>query len=54
MNVLLEKHDMFLIIDALDAYQLDIEHGEENGYNFAWTEEDIENLKNLINNYLDD
>jgi hypothetical protein len=54
MNILLEKHDMFLILDALDSYQLDVEHGEDNGYNFAWTEKEIENLKNLINKYLED
>jgi len=54
MNVLLEKHDMFLILDALESFQLDVEHGEDNGYEFEWTEKEIENLKNLINNYLED
>lgn len=54
MNILLEKHDLILMLEALDAYQLDIDHGTENGYEYSWTYEDVENLKNTINKYLED
>lgn len=27
MNINLDKHDISLILDALESYQLDIEHG---------------------------
>ena len=31
MNINLTKHDVGLILDALESYQLDIEHGNKNG-----------------------
>ena len=31
MNINLEKHDIGFIIDALESYQLDIEHGTSDG-----------------------
>lgn len=54
MNILLEKHDIFLILEALDSYQLDIEHGEDNGYKFPWKEKDVKSLKKLLEQYLED
>lgn len=54
MNILLEKHELFLILEALDAYELDIEHGEANGYKFAYTEKDVTNIKHTISKYLED
>jgi hypothetical protein len=54
MNILLEKHELFLILEALDAYELDMEHGAANGYKFAYTEKDVANIKNAISQYLED
>lgn len=44
MNINLDKHDVHLILDALESYQLDIEHGESNGYPYVWTAEEVENI----------
>jgi len=49
----IEKHDLSLILDALDSYQLDIEHGNANGYRYVWTENDVENLVNYLTNTLE-
>lgn len=53
MNINLDKHDINLILDALESYQLDIEHGEDNGYEYVWTEDDVENLAKYLNGMLD-
>jgi len=54
MNILLEKHEIFLILEALDSYQLEVEHGEANGYEFTWKEKEVESLKKLFERYLED
>jgi len=54
MNINLEKHDIGLILDALESYQLDIEHGNENGYEYVWTETDVENLAKYLNGILEE
>jgi hypothetical protein len=54
MNINLEKHDIGLILDALESYQLDIEHGFANGHNYPWTETDVENLTKYLNNMLEE
>ena len=53
MNINLEKHDIGLILDALESYQLDIEHGNGNGYEYVWTETDVENLAKYLNGMLE-
>lgn len=49
MNINLEKHDINLILDALESYQLDIEHGEKNGCSYIWTTDEAENLAKYLN-----
>jgi hypothetical protein len=44
MNINLDKHNIVLILDALESYQLDIEHGEKNGCSYIWTTDEVENL----------
>lgn len=49
MNINLDKHEIGLILDALESYQLDIEHGFANGHNYPWDEHDVENLAKYLN-----
>jgi hypothetical protein len=53
MNINLDKHEIGLILDALESYQLDIEHGNENGYEYVWTENEVQNLIEQLNNTLE-
>lgn len=53
MNINLDKHDVGLILDALESYQLDIEHGKKNGVVYVWTENEVGNLVNYLNNTLE-
>jgi len=50
MNINLDKHNIVLILDALESYQQDIEHGRKNGNAYVWTEEEVRNLVNYLNN----
>jgi hypothetical protein len=50
MTIDLDKHDVGLILDALESYQQDIEHGNKNGNAYVWTEEEVGNLVNYLNN----
>jgi hypothetical protein len=54
MNINLEKHDINLILDSLESYQLDIEHGNANGCKYLWTETDVENLTEYLNDTLEE
>jgi hypothetical protein len=54
MNINLNKHEIGLILDALESYQLDIEHGNENGYEYVWTEVEAENLAKYLNGMLEE
>ena len=53
MNMLLEKHDLLLIVDALENYQLDILHGENNGHPYVWTTDEVGDLIKYLNDILD-
>ena len=53
MNINLDKHEIDLILDSLESYQLDIEHGTENGHEYVWTETDVENLAKYLNGILE-
>jgi hypothetical protein len=53
MNMLLEKHDLLLIVDALENYQLDILHGENNGHTYVWTTDEVGDLIKYLNDILD-
>ena len=53
MNINLDKHSIGLILDALESYQLDIEHGNKNGHEYAWTEVEVEILAEYLNNTLE-
>lgn len=50
----IEKHDLSLILDALDSYQSDIEHGNANGHQYVWTENDVANLRDQLNDILEE
>ena len=50
----IEKHDLSLILDALESYRLDIEHGNANGHKYIWTEKDVTNLRNQLNDILEE
>ena len=53
MNINLNKHSIGLILDALESYQLDIEHGNRNGIVYVWTEEEVGNLVNYLSDTLE-
>jgi len=53
MNICLEKHDLLLIVDALESYQLDILHGENNGHPYVWTTDEVGDLIKYLNDTLD-
>jgi len=53
MNINLDKHSIGLILDALESYQLDIEHGENNGCSYIWTTDEVENLADYLNDTLE-
>jgi len=48
MKVNLSKNDIFLLIDSLYSYQLDIEHGTDNGVEYYWTEGKVMKLVNKL------
>ena len=50
MNINLNKQNVVLILDALESYKQDIEHGNKNGNAYVWTEEEVGNLVNYLNN----
>jgi hypothetical protein len=54
MNINLEKHDIGLILDALESYRLDIEHGNKNGNVYVWTENEVGNLTEYLNDILEE
>ena len=54
MNINLKKHDIGLILDALESYKLDIEHGNANGHEYVWTEDEVGNLVKYLNNVLEE
>ncbi len=54
MNINLDKHDINLILDALESYQLDIEHGKNNGCSYIWTTDEVENLAKYLNGMLEE
>ena len=36
-----------------DVFNFDVEHGNANGYEYVWTETDVENLVNYLNDTLE-
>ncbi len=53
MNYYIEKHDIAIILEALESYILDIEHGEDNGHKYPWTIEEVEKLYDYLVNQND-
>lgn len=53
MLIDIDKHDIGLILDALESYLLDIEHGNDNGHSYVWVEQDVENLRDRLNDILE-
>ena len=54
MNIDLDKHDVGLILDSLESYQLDIEHGGNNGCSYIWTTDEVEILAEYLNDTLEE
>jgi hypothetical protein len=48
-----DKNDFCMIIDALESYQLDIEHGEENGHSYPYTVDDVQAVIETMEEVLD-
>ena len=53
MKINLSKNDIFLLIDSLYSYQLDIEHGTDNGYEYYWTEDKVMKLVNKLTKFVE-
>lgn len=53
MKIDLKKDDIFLLIDSLYSYQLDIEHGNDNGYEYSWTEDQVMNLVDKLTKFVE-
>jgi len=53
MDIDIKVSDLVIILEALESYQLDIEDGTENGYDYHITVEDVDRLMKYIDNILD-
>lgn len=54
LKLSLEREDIFMIIEALESYQIDIEHASDNGYgNYPYDENQVENLICKLDHILD-
>jgi hypothetical protein len=54
LKVSLEREDIFMIIEALESYQIDIEHASDNGHdNYPYDENQVENLICKLDHILD-
>ena len=54
LNVSLDREDIFMIIEALESYQIDIEHASDNGHdNYPYDESQVENLICKLDHILD-
>jgi len=54
LKLSLEREDIFMIIEALESYQIDIEHASDNGhYNYQYDENQVENLICKLDHILD-
>ena len=50
MNYYIEKHDMEIILDALECLHEHIKHYEENSPNYPWTLDEVDNLFQSFDN----
>ena len=51
MNYYIEKHDMTIILDALENLVEDMKHAKNNGYfNYPYSIEDVDGLFQSFNN----
>ena len=44
MNYYIEKHDMEIILDALECLHAHLEHYENDSPNYNWTTDDVDGL----------
>jgi hypothetical protein len=44
MNYSIKKEDIDLVLEALDSYLMDIEHGTNNGYKYPYTKTEVKRL----------
>lgn len=56
MNYYIEKHDMEIILDALENLVEDMKHAKDNGhFNYAYSIEDVDGLfQSFDNGYKED
>jgi hypothetical protein len=47
------NHFICIIVKALESYQLDIKHGEENGYSYPYTVDDVQAVIEMMEEALD-
>lgn len=50
MNYYIEKHDMEIILDALECLHEHIKHYEENSPNYPWTLDEVDSLFQAFDN----
>ena len=53
MNITLGKNEINLILNALESYQQDIEHGLHNAHIYAVLISEVENLTKYLNGILE-
>jgi hypothetical protein len=53
MKCNLDKKDIVLILNALDSYELDIEHGKNNGHKYPFTMKEVAKLTKRLENILE-
>lgn len=50
MNYYIEKHDMTMILDALECLSEHLKHYENNSPNYPWTTDDVDSLFQSFDN----
>ena len=50
MNYNLDKHDVEIILDALETLLADVQHAEKNGHDeiYIWTSEEINGVRAIF------
>jgi hypothetical protein len=55
MNYYIEKHDMQMILDALECLSEHLKHYEDNSPNYAWTADQVDGLfQSFDNSFIED
>ena len=55
MNYYIQKHDMQMILDALECLSEHLKHYEDNSPNYAWTADQVDGLfQSFDNSFIED